>query len=81
MILHGEYAGTVQEKFPWGLLVRLEGGSDVLVDRTKVGDVPLQRGIAVTVVVLDDSRVPVRGSLLLADREIARGLRSSRPGE
>ncbi|WP_136518149.1 MULTISPECIES: hypothetical protein [Cellulomonas] len=71
-VLHGEYTGTVEKLRPWATLVHLEDGTEVLVYRIKAAGALVQTGDAVTVVVLDDSRVPVRGSLLLVDREIAR---------
>ena len=56
-----------------GTTVRVEVRPEILVDRTKVGDAILEQGAAVTVVVLDDSRIPMRGSLLIADRKLRDG--------
>lgn len=67
-ILHGEYVGTVEERLPWGLVVRVEGETEGLVDRTKVGEAVLRPVSAVTVVVLNGSRFPMRGSLLSCGR-------------
>lgn len=73
--LHSEHVGVVVERLPWGVLVRLVDGTDVLVDTTKLGDVATTSGTEVRVVILDDERAPVRGSLLAVDLDIGRRLR------
>lgn len=55
--------------------MRLADGTDVLVDTIKSGDVATTSGTEVRVVILDDERAPVRGSLLAVDLDIGRRLR------
>ena len=73
--LHLQYAATVDRRMPWGLVVVLDDGTEVVVDMTKVGDVEPPAGSRVALVILDDQRAPARGSLLAQDHDIARMLR------
>jgi hypothetical protein len=70
--LHGEYPARVDRFLPWGIVVILEDDEEVLVDKTKVGDTLPEPDAEVVVVILDDARRPVRGSLLPKDRMVAR---------
>jgi hypothetical protein len=76
VMLHSEHTGVVVELLPWGVLVRLADGTDVLVDNAKVGVANPDTGIVVRVVVLDDERTPMRGSCLDVDLDIGRRLRA-----
>ncbi|MFD5320128.1 hypothetical protein [Streptomyces sp. NPDC127098] len=78
--LHQELDAIVTEIAPWGVLVDLAGRTAGLIDNTKLpawlDDEPFPEiGDTVHVVVLDDTRDPVRVSALPADLEIARRLR------
>ncbi|HWK91770.1 MAG TPA: hypothetical protein VNR17_05860 [Luteimicrobium sp.] len=69
--VHQTYDAIVSRQLPWGILVSLEGDAgDALVDGMKTGGTTALRS-AVRVVILDDTREPVRASMLEADLELA----------
>lgn len=70
--VHEEHAVTVVRRVPWGIFVALADGTEVFVDAMKVGHLDDQAGDRSIVVIVDDERQPLRGSLLDEDREIAR---------
>ncbi|MCM2420030.1 hypothetical protein [Streptomyces sp. RKAG293] len=79
--VHEELDVRVVSARPWGLIVALGDGEEGLIDNTKIpawrdgGDLP-SAGTELHVVVLDETRTPIRLSAMAEDWEIARRLRS-----
>jgi len=74
-MLHEEYDCTVSEILPWGVLFKTVDGVEILVDNVKKSSLRLNVGDRSLVVVLDDKRIPYRGSCLEMDLRIGRHLR------